>query len=139
MDWKRDKEAFDHTMNNRCGGSTYQAIQHLSKLARKKLKELDNSIQDSQALTWALTGVKPDVPETKHKKVYHSNRFYQEEYMNDILCCVDDKEVCESVRESFRASKQVNHLIYVYNNTLDESRKSRVRILTRMIWYYTIK
>lgn len=139
MDWKRDKEAFEHIVNNRCGGSTYQAIQHLSKVARKKLKEVDNNIQDSQALTWALTGLEPDVKQNMKDKVYHSKKFYQEEYMDDMLCYVDDEEVCESVRESFRASKKVNHLIYVYNHTLDEHRKSRVRILTRMVWDYKIK
>ena len=43
--------------------------------------------------------------------------------------------VKNAVYDSFYASKAKNNLVYMYNDITDSPRKSRVRVLTRMLWY----
>lgn len=112
-------------------GSPYAAVNYIAKSARKKLKESNNGILESQAISWVLTGKEPKV----HRRMPVYNSSLNIPYVDEVLCYVDDEEVCESVRESYNESLLAHHLIYCYHNNLDEFRKSRVRILTRMIWY----
>lgn len=130
--WRSDKEHFRKLVDE-CG-SPYAAVNHIAMEARRKLKEVDSQILDSKAITWALTGIPP--------KIHNRNEAYYlrdeaQAYLDDMLCYVDDEDVCESVRNSYKTSKRANHLIYVYKNDLDESRRARVRILTRIVWEYS--
>lgn len=144
-------------------GNPYAAVIYISKLARELSKTVDYDILDSQALSWAITGVKPEPA-----KIPTSAKMAIKLPIADVLQLVDDTEVKEAVVESLRHSVD-NYLSYT-NNTLynsdkvttyseefmsrfilnndldmkwlifqylgieDESRKSRVRILTRLIW-----
>lgn len=112
-------------------GSPYAAVNYLANLARKLLIDNNNQILESQAITWALTGEAPKIERKKITKVDTSNMCG----IDEVLCYVDDDEVCESVRNSYHQSLKSHHLIYCYHNSLDEYRKARVRILVRMIWY----
>ena len=136
MEWRRDKDLFDEVVdtNDICPGSTYAAVRFVAREARKKLKETNNQIQDSEAISWALTGIAPEIHNYKEKytEVYYSRNKLSA--MNDILSCVDDPEVCESVRQSIKASDLIHHLIYCYHPDIDEYRQARVRILSKMIW-----
>lgn len=112
-------------------GSPYAAVNYISKAARRKMKQHNNIILESEAISWVLTGEEPRA--RKCKSLYDIS--HDLPYLEEILCYVDDEDVCESVRESYKESLGAHHLIYCYHNNLDEFRKSRVRILTRMIWY----
>ena len=112
-------------------GSPYAAIHYISQSARKKRQQVDNRILESEAITWALTGVQPKL----RKRVRNISDEYNLSYLDEVLSYVDDDEVCTSVRESYSQSVKSHHLIYCYHNNLDEDRKARVRVLTKMVWY----
>lgn len=140
MEWKRDKKLFDQ-LSSKCG-SSFAAIQQLAKSSRQKMIQSNNVISESEALTWALTSVQPEDLKKRMKiketlqNVYQPVRFYQEQYMEDLLASVDDIDIRHSVRESFVKSKEAGHLIYMYINELSDGNKARVRILTNLVWYY---
>lgn len=140
MYWKRDKELFDQ-LSQDCG-SSFAAIQHLTKDSRDKMKQSNNVISESEALTWALTGEKPKGLKRRMKEkevrlnAYHPVRYYQDAYMEELLSYVDDIDIRESVRRSFDKSKETGNLHYVYISALTDGNKARVRILTNMVWNY---
>lgn len=111
-------------------GSTYAAVNYIAKSARQKRKQVDNRILESEAITWALTGIQP-----KLRRVCKVAEWGTLNYLDEVLSYVDDENVAQSVRESYSESAKVHHLIYCYHSDLNESQKSRVRVLTRMIWY----
>lgn len=59
---------------------------------------------------------------------------YESKYIKEMFMYIDDKEIKDAVYDSFYDSKKNCNLIYVYNEITDENQKSRVRILTRMLW-----
>jgi len=128
--WTRDKDYFEQ-LSKQCG-SPYAAVNFIAKSARNKLLEVNNQILDSEAISWVLTGIAPEIK--KRHKVYYLNGNHIS-YLDDVLSCVDDVEVCQSVRDSYFISCKANHLIYSYNPELDNDRQARVRVLTRMIWF----
>ena len=111
-------------------GSPYAATNYLARLARKLLVDNDNRLLESEAITWALTGEKPKL---HRKRADYS--LPSMEIVDEVLCYVDDEDVCESVKDSYNKSLQAKHLIYCYSHELTEYQRSRVRILMRMIWY----
>lgn len=112
-------------------GSPFAAVNYIAQSARKKRQEVDNRILESEAITWAVTGIQPKL----RKKIPKVADWYNLSLIDEVLSYVDDEQVAISVRESYNESAKVHHLIYCYHKGLDESRKARVRILTRMIWY----
>lgn len=114
-------------------GSAYAAVNYISSEARKLASKYDDLILHSEAIEWIVTGKKPKILSNISKVCNRSN--YVKSYIDEVLCYVDDNNVCESVRYSINASKSSNHLIYVYKDVPDPSRQARVRVLTRMIWY----
>lgn len=135
--WARDKHEVGRIIEQ-CG-SVYGAVNHVAKTARKLAAECDEQILDSHALSWAITGVKPELSKCRKpiKLESLSNAMTSAEYLEDILCYIDDNDMRTSVMESYRCSITCGHLIYFYTEGLDESQKSRVRILTNMVWDYS--
>lgn len=129
--WKEDNKHVTRLVDQ-CG-STFAAANLAAKTARNLMKGTNDQLLDSKVLSWAITGKKPDVTESK---AYHKKDFGWE-CLRDMLCYVDDEDVRQSVTDSYRASRRARHLIYCYNSGLDEPRRSRVRILTRMAWEHT--
>lgn len=124
----QQKDLFDKL--SKLLGSQYSACMYLSKKARQKKTELDNLITESESLTWALTEVLPD-----NYKIRLTAKSAMFSIVEDILNYVEDVEVREAARKSFRDSVECEYLIYSYMTVQDESRQSRVRILTRMMFY----
>lgn len=108
-------------------GSKYLAINYVSTLARKLKKSVDDCISESEAITWALTGEKPEIRKKTNYIDYSS--------LDEVLCYVDDVDVCESVRMSYMKSLKEKHLLYRYKEGINYYQKARVRILVRMVWY----
>lgn len=111
-------------------GSSYAACMYLAKKARNEKTKLDNLISESEALTWALTNKMPKSYELRRTS---KNALFSR--VEDILNYVDDNEIREAAKQSFRDSVECEHLIYSYMKISDESRQSRVRVLTRMMFY----
>lgn len=121
---------------DKCNGNVFEATMMVAGLARSLANKYDNRILHSEALTWILTGERPDIIDGHGniKQIRH-----RISYLDDILCEVDDEEVCEAVRQSISQSNYQQNLVYLYNNITDDPRKARVRILCRMIWCKTHK
>ena len=134
--WKDDKQHFENIRKN-CGGCRFTAINYVTKTARSHIDSIepDECISDYDAIQWALTCTRPNI---RKKKIRYKldEDMSQEQYLNEILCYVDDEEICEAVRETYECSNKLRHLIYVYNSIYDDDRKARVRILSNMVWYY---
>lgn len=103
-------------------GSTFLAVNIVASKARQFARSVDNKILDSKAITWALTGIKPE-SSTATKK-YKSS-------MYDILAEVSDSRIKKSVIQSVRSSN--TELQFVYDESLTHDERARVRILTRII------
>ena len=131
--WTTDREHIRRVVDEECNGSLYMAVNLVAKQARKKLAQADYMILDSQAISWALTSIPPEVIHKRPSEAYPTE-CYGLTFLEDMLSYVDDESVEESVKISYDHSVKGNHLIYSYNKDLDPSRKARVRILTRMAW-----
>ena len=117
-----------------CQGNRYQAVNYIASLARSLVKQYDNKILDSEALSWILTGERPDIIDDDGNLKPHKSTI---SYMDDILSSVDDDEVVDAVKCSMLESKKQENLVYLYNNISESSRQTRVRVLVRIIWYHT--
>lgn len=112
----------------------YAEVKKIMGAARKLSAECDNSILHSQAISSVVRG---DAVE-KMPHIQEAQDEYEARYIRDMFCYIADKEVCNAVYDSYYDSKKQKHLIYVYNSIQDEPRRSRVRVLTRMLWYTLI-
>ena len=122
-------------------GSTYAAVRFITIKARTISSRYNYYVLDSEAISWVLSGEKPESAiryeqELKqHKRIQSLSTKYILSVVDETLCYVEDESVCKSVRASIKASKEARHLVYVYIDLDDDYQHSRVRILTRMIWY----
>ena len=131
MNHKKDSECFD-AITKQFNGNKYAALSYVQRKARNYLNETDNIILDSEAVTWALRGERPEIAD---RQTYSQvKRRYADSYIEEVLCYVDDLEVKRSVRKSIKASRHNQNLVYVYDGELSASRSARVRILTNIIW-----
>ena len=131
MNHKKDSECFD-AITKQFNGNRYAALSYVQRKARNYLKETDNLILDSEAVTWALRGERPEIAD---RQTYSQvKRRYATSYIEGVLCYVDDLDVKRSVRKSIKASRSNQNLVYVYEGELSDSRSARVRILTNIIW-----
>lgn len=114
-----------------CEGNKYKAVIYISKLARHRRKLVNYVITESEAITWVISGVKPD---NLYNRIKNNLKLKNDDVLPpyDRLVYIDDKDVVECVKISVKHSKN-NHLVYIYNEIKDKHRQARVRILTNMI------
>lgn len=111
-------------------GNKYAATMAVAKEARRRAKKSKESILESHSITWVLTGKEPTRPDS------HINKIKRKlESVEDILNYVSDRRIVKSVTESIGMSKSEGHLIYRYKSSLTDEDRTRVRILTNIIWY----
>lgn len=114
-------------------GSKFAAINYVSLVARRRRASVDNCISESQALAWVVTGIEPaDIAIYRESKKLEKERINM--YIEDRLCYIEDVAVKDAVRITIQESSEKRHLIYNYNNILDECVKARVRIISNMVW-----
>lgn len=117
----------------RYNGNVYRAVYELGQAASKLVKKCNNKISNSEGISWLLNGNKP---EYEHRRTYSdTKRAIIEEYIDTNLELVDDKQICTCVRSSVWDSLNHRYLLYNYNGVEEESRRARIRILTKLIWY----
>ena len=112
----------------------YNSINSVVSSARELANKCDNTILHSKAITCIISGVKPP---REYIRDYRDE--YEGSIIKELFCYIDDKEICDAVYDSYFKSKSANNLKYVYNSISDESRRTRVRVLTRMLWYSILK
>ena len=136
---KLSQDSFDELARNI--GNRYAAVRFISKQTHKLSIRYHYEIIDSQLISWILTGIKPKSVIRYESQIKIENRIRSlsdreiTSVLDEILCYVDDSNICDSVRCSIIKSKELHHLIYVYKNIQNESQMARVRILTRMVWH----
>ena len=139
MDKLKEKNRFDKLAA--ALGSPYAAVRFITQESRKLTNKYNNCILDSEAISWVITGEKPKSAYEYEKQIALEKRIqsistkYIQSAVDECLSYVDDAGVCKSVRTSIKASKQARHLVYIYIDLDNEWQHSRVRSLTRMIWY----
>lgn len=120
--------------------NVYSVVNTISSIARDKYKECNGYILDSEALTWVIQNTKPNHTDINRGNNMQSSKIpYNMMTVDDILCNIEDVEVKESVKESILRSHESNYLLYYYKDIKDEFKKSRVRIIVKMIWDKLIK
>lgn len=115
-------------------GNPYLAVRIVSSWARDVLKKYDNKLLTSEVLTWIIQGISPKSLE-QFDKVSKKKLRKNKSALEELLCYVDDDDVCNAVRMSYEESCSKNELSFTYGSVVDSDRQARVRILMRMLWY----
>lgn len=115
-------------------GNPYLAVKTIAIWARDVLRKYDNKLLTSEVLTWIIQGKPPasldqfDAASKKRSRKTKSD-------LEELLCYVDDDDVCNAVRMSYTESHNKDELSFVYGSVVDDDRQARVRVLMRMLWY----
>ena len=117
-----------------CKGNRFEACNLISLAADKLLVLTQNSVSESEAVSWATTGVAPKNLRERRKQ-HMLLSVPKTKYLTNLLSYVDDGSIREAVEESFSQSVRLGSLMYYYPTKLSHGQKQRVRVLTRMCWY----
>lgn len=126
----RGKNEFEDLADNVYNGNRYAACMYVAKEARRRATNCEDSVLDSESISWVLTG-KRNVSKKDQKKLIE--KWYSNQY--DILNYVENEDIRTSVSKSLGISKSLKHLVYAYEKSLNESEQARVRVLTNILWY----
>ena len=127
-----ERQIFDG-YSEQCG-SPYTACNLIASKARELAERNNNIIMHSEAISWVLSDIKPQI-----LSIYEKNK---QKYRNsvcitvtqEVLELVSDSEVVNAVESSIRQSRREKHLIYMYKDIADTPRQGRVRVLCNIIW-----
>lgn len=122
------------TFVNVCNGNRFQACNLIAYTADKLLKLTQNSVSESEAVSWATTGVAPNNLRDRRRQ-HMLLSAPKTKYMTNLLSYVDDTNVRQAVEESFSQSVRLGSLTFYYPTKLSNGQKQRVRVLTRMCWH----
>lgn len=114
-------------------GNIYECVNHVANEARHLANCPDFSLTESTAMTWILSGEPPEDKQIEPQE-FHV-RGAKIAAIDELLWTVNDPEIIAAVTRSVFKSWRAHHLLYDYIDVTDSPRQSRVRILTRMIWY----
>ena len=108
-----------------CKGNRFEACNLISLAADKLLKLTSNSVSESEAVSWATTGVAPtNLRDRRRQHMLLS--VPRTKYMTNLLSYVDDDSVRDAVEESFSQSVRLGSLTYYYPTKLSHGQKQRV-------------
>ena len=131
--WENQKDDIENLID--ITGSNYAAVMYSAKLARKYLHKAKNSIPESIALSWAITGKEPINLEERIRLRLKSLDPMSDTFIQDIVYCIDDKRVRDAVENSYRLSINSKRLRFDYKNIDNVNIQARIRIITRMIYF----
>lgn len=114
-------------------GNQYKAVNHIIDTARD-IMEANTSILESQALTWAITGEKPQSIVDTEQAV---NTLYKDfnSLLHNVLCEISDSKIRLCVLRTYKYSKAHNRLIFVYLPNMSDSAQAKIRVISRILWY----
>ena len=114
-------------------GNIYECINYVANEARNLAASSELQLTESAAMTWVLSGTAPDNSSMQPKQPPERGAKLLE--IDELLWTVDDPEIRAAVTRSVFKSWRAHHLLYDYIHVSDSPRQSRIRVLTRMIWY----
>lgn len=115
-------------------GNKFEAINRICKESRCLLDKYPGVLSESEAITWICTNKPPRLLNYK-LAVKESKIDTVIKYAEDKCCEIIDDEIAKSVIDSIHLSQLNKYMCYEYNNLESEYKKSRVRIIVKMIWY----
>ena len=124
--WKEDCSVFQHLCD--ICGSKFLAIKFVAEASRKLSGGKYNWSIESRLISWVITGEMPP-------KGIHVGLDPEIRGIEDFLSYIENRDIRLSVLASYHASVKAHHLLYSYVPDLSEFEQTRVRVLTRMIWY----
>ena len=104
--------------------SPFAAVLCAAATARQLAQE--KNIPESAALCNVIYGRPAEKPRPRSLDAAHS--------VFDRLNYVDDDEVVQAVRDTISLAFATQKFQFLYNGVKCESRRSRIRVLSRMIW-----
>lgn len=122
---------FRQKLNN--STSIYELVNEVASKARKLAEDTDNVILHSESLSYICREL--DIDMSQFKRLTD----YEERYLREQFCYIDDPAVKDSVRESFKRSKESGKLTFVYCDVASKSKRSRIRVITRMLYYTLVR
>lgn len=126
-----DNQRFER-IHQECG-NTFQAVKIVADCANQICKSTFHKVDESDAIEWMMTRT---YPKFEHLRSYpQSQQHLIDTYISIYTELVDDTHVLSSVKLSIYSSCRSHRLKFIYDFGSDEYRRSRVRILTRLIWY----
>lgn len=103
----------------------FQVVMQIAQQSRQICTDMPHSIEMSQAIRHLANG------DTPNPEYYRDRRM---DKVEDYLCGVEDIEIANAVRLSYAKSLEVNNLVYVYDKVRDPNRRTKIRIIMRMLW-----
>ena len=103
----------------------YAAVMAIADKTREVCDSLDNRINCSTALDYVCKGLTPD------PKDFPDHRL---DRVKDYISYVDDAEIRTAIIDSYEASLKKYNLVFIYNSIEDEYKRSRIRIILRILW-----
>lgn len=114
-------------------GSRYTAINYVARLTDKIYDEYCGHLSKAEIMAWILEGTKPkNLSLAKYRAKYSGIEKFQSEI--DYLNYVSDKAVVASVKETLNNAALRKNLTYIYLGDLQESQKSRIRVISNILW-----
>lgn len=132
--WVNDNEKMNDLVKNL--NSPYAACLYSAKIAKQLQKDANNVISESDALTWAISGIPPSNLEKKLKIKFSKENIRESDRIDTVLANIDEDYIRSAVLKSYRASIRSKRLVYEYNGITDKYIKTRIRILTKMAFIY---
>ena len=126
-------EDFDFRQKLNNSTSIYELVNEVASKARKLAEDTDNVILHSESLSYICREL--DIDMSQFKRLTD----YEERYLREQFCYIDDPAVKDSVRESFKRSKESGKLTFVYCDVASKSKRSRIRVITRMLYYTLVR
>lgn len=126
-------EDFDFRQKLNNSTSIYALVNEVASKARKLAEDTDNVILHSESLSYICREL--DIDMSQFKRLTD----YEERYIREQFCYIDDPAVKDSVRESFKRSKESGKLTFVYCDVASKSKRSRIRVITRMLYYTLVR
>lgn len=121
---------FDTRRAIELSSNAYSMVNDIVREARSIYEKSNYRILQSQAITHAVNHTQPDIYD-----ITRTNDEYEAKAIKEAFCYIDDIEIKHAVYDSFYDSKKARELVFVYNDIADESRRTRVRVLTRMLYH----
>ena len=114
--------------------NVFEAVNMWAKEASNVYNQFSGSLSNSESLDYALTS---NLPENYFNRIPKSevSTNYIKLYVREALQNVDDKKVKFYVLCSIKKSQLNKNLVFIYDKSLSPSRKARVRVLSKLIWY----
>lgn len=115
-------------------GNIFEAINNWADDANRIAYQTQGKLSKSECLDGCLTSTLPK-DYKKRKRVVDAEVEYIENFIHKALSEVDDNKVKTCVIKTLDCSRNTHNLTYFYDDDLTSGQRSRVRILSRMIWY----